>query len=507
MKRPEEQAGEYPFTRGIYPRMYRDRLWTMRQYAGYGSAKDTNRRLKRLLALGQTGLSLAFDLPTQLGLDPDDERAAGEVGKTGVSAPTLASFESALRGIPLAETSLSMTINATAPALFAMMAAVSSRQGVAPDRLYGTIQNDVLKEYAARNLYVLPPEPSFRMAVDLIEYSSKHYPRFHPVSVSGYHMREAGADASMEIGFTLANGIAYVEAAAARGLPVDDIAPKLSFLFSASTDLFEEIAKFRAARRLWARLMRERCGARRAEAWRMKFHAQTAGSSLTTAQPDNNVVRVTLQALAAVLGGAQSVHTNGKDEAFRLPSVASAALALRTQQIIAYESGVADRVDPLGGSFEIEALTDRLERDALGWIREIDRVGGALHAVRNGFVQTNIREAAFRDYQAVERGERVVVGVNRFAERRQSMSGVRRSNRDTGRVELEATEALKRCRAERSDTDAQRARHALLQTAEREENIMTTMNDAVKAGCTIGELYGDLADLYGWYQESETGFP
>lgn len=503
MNRNEERPGQYPFTRGIYPRMYQERLWTMRQYAGCGSAQDTNRRLKRLLALGQTGLSLAFDLPTQLGLDPDDERSAGEVGRTGVSVPALAQLEATLHGIPLAETSLSMTANATAPALFAMTASIASRQGVPPNRLRGTVQNDMLKEYAARNLYLLPPEPSFRMAVDLIEYACRHYPRFHPVSVSGYHMREAGADAAMEIGFALANGVGYAEAAAARGLSIDDVAPKLSFFFSASTDLFEEIAKFRAARRLWARLMRERCGARKPESWRLRFHAQTAGSALTSTQPEHNVVRVALQALAAVLGGAQSLHTNGKDEAHRLPSVASAALALRTQQIIACESGIAGRIDPLGGSYEVEALTDRLEREALGWLQAVERAGGPLRAVCEGYVQTCIREAAYRDFEAVESGARPIVGVNRFADVRSGGAPFRSVKRRTVVDEAAIAETMKRHRAERSEADAERGRLSLMRAASREENVMPAFREAVDAGCTIGELYGALTELYGVYREPE----
>jgi methylmalonyl-CoA mutase N-terminal domain/subunit len=499
----EEQPGDYPFTRGIYPQMYRKRLWTMRQYAGYGNARDTNRRLKRLLAEGQTGLSLAFDLPTQLGIDPGDERAAGEIGKTGLSAPTQQQFGSALHGIPLSDISLSMTVNATAPALFAMMAATGEQNGVPRDLLRGTIQNDMLKEYAARNLYILPPEPSVKMSIDLIEFSLRHYPSWHPVSVSGYHMREAGADAAQEIGFAMANGIAYIEATMARGLPVDRIAPQLSFFFAAGCDLLEEAAKFRAARRLWARMMRERLGARRPESWRMKFHAQTAGSALTSVQTDNNIVRVTLQALAAVLGGAQSLHTNAKDEALRLPSASSAALALRTQQIIAFESGVAGRIDPLAGSYEIEAMTDRLEHKAVEWIEAVDRAGGPLLAVQNGYVQAWIRESAYQAYQATQDGSSTIVGVNRFVDRKPSTASRERRRRDTVLEEAQMAEVLRQHQASRSDTDARRAVTVIVRTAARGENIMTAMFEAVAAGSTVGEIYGALTEFYGLYREPD----
>ncbi|HZG87663.1 acyl-CoA mutase large subunit family protein [Paenibacillus sp.] len=501
-----ERPGTYPYTRGIYPRMYREKLWTMRQYAGFGTARETNRRLKRLLAQGQTGLSVAFDLPTQLGLDPDDARAAGEVGKTGVSAATLADWDAVLRGIPLGETSLSMTANATAPALFAFTAALASRRGVPPASLRGTVQNDMLKEYAARNLYVLPPEPSVRMAVDAIEFGCRHYPRWHPVSVSGYHMREAGADAAQEIGLAIANGLAYAEAAARRGIPVDETLPRFSFFFAAGTDLLEEAAKFRAARRLWAKLARERLGAARPESWRMKFHAQTAGSALAASQTDNNVVRVTLQALAAVLGGAQSLHTNAKDEALRLPTAASAALALRTQHILAYESGVAERIDPLAGSYEVEAATDRLEREAHEWVKAIDRVGGALRAVESGFVQRAIRESAYREYRRIESGERQIVGVNRFADGEPaSVRAAFPRAASSGAEERRAIEAVRRHREARSEADARRAVDALAAAAERGRSVMPAMIDCANAGCTIGEMYGALAALFGEYREPPEG--
>ncbi|HZG56974.1 acyl-CoA mutase large subunit family protein [Paenibacillus sp.] len=504
MEPREEHAGAYPFTRGIYPEMYRAKLWSMRQYAGYGTARETNRRLKRLLAQGQTGLSIAFDLPTQLGYDPDDPRSEGEVGKTGVSVASQADLETILRGVPLDGVGLSMTVNATAPAMFAFAAGAAAKRGVPPGELRLTIQNDMLKEYAARNLYRLPPEPSVRMAVDAIEFGCRAFPRVHPVSVSGYHLREAGADAAQEIGFALANGLAYAEAAVRRGLSIDDVAPRMSFFFAACCDLLEEAAKFRAARRLWAKLMRERFGAKRPESWRMKFHAQTAGSELAASQPDNNVVRVALQALAAVLGGAQSLHTNAKDEALRLPTPSSAALALRTQQIIAFESGIAKHIDPLAGAYEVEAATDRLEAEALAWIEAVERQGGAVRAVETGFVQSRLREAAYRDYVAVQRGERVVVGVNKYADVPLHAAATRRGvSRSAAAAEEErrARDAVRRRREERSEDDASRAVEQVLACASRGENVMPAMAVAAASGCTIGELYGALAAEFGEYRE------
>ncbi|TLS50257.1 methylmalonyl-CoA mutase [Paenibacillus antri] len=503
MERDEERPGEFPYTRGIHPGMYRERLWTMRQYAGFGTARETNRRLKRLLAQGQTGLSLAFDLPTQLGIDPDDARAAGEVGRAGVSVATAADLDAVLKGIPLGSVGLSMTANATAPALFAFAAATAGRAGVGADALRGTVQNDVLKEYAARNLYLLPPAPSMRMAVDLIEFGCRFFPRWHPVSVSGYHLREAGADAGQEIGFAVANGLAYATAAMRRGLSADEVAPRLSFFFSAGCDLLEEAAKFRAARRLWAKLARARLGAGRPESWRMKFHAQTAGSALTAVETDNNVVRVTLQALAAVLGGAQSLHANAKDEAWRLPTPASAALALRTQQILAFESGLAGHIDPLGGAHAVEEATDRLEAEALRWVDAVDRAGGALVAVESGFVQSTVREAAYREYVAAESGERAIVGVNRFAgdAARHVAAADRPRGRSGDAEEARAAEAVRRHRAARSEADAGRTLAAVLDAAERGANVMPAMLDAANAGCTVGEIYGALARLFGEYRE------
>lgn len=494
-----ERPGEFPYTRGIHPEMYRRRLWTMRQYAGFGTARETNRRLKRLLAQGQTGLSIAFDLPTQLGLDPDDPRSLGEVGKAGVSCASASELEQVLRGIPLGEVGLSMTVNATAPALLAFAGTAAERAGVSRTALRGTVQNDILKEYAARNLYVLPPEPSMRMAVDAIEFACRHLPHLHPVSVSGYHLREAGADAAQEIGFAIANALAYAEAAVRRGLAPDEVAPRLSFFFSAGCDLIEETAKFRAARRLWAKLARSRLGACRPESWRMKFHAQTAGSALTAVQQSNNVVRVALQALAAVLGGAQSIHTNARDEALRLPAPASAALALRTQQILACESGLGERIDPLGGSYEVEAETDRLESAALRWTEAIDCAGGALRAVESGYVQSMIREQAYREYRAFAAGERVVVGVNRFAAEAALSPAPPRPSASAG--PSSAAESVRRHRAARSEADAARALDDAARAAESGGNVMPAMWGAAASGCSVGEIYGVLRRLFGEYRE------
>lgn len=499
---PDESAGVFPYTRGIYPEMYRKKLWTMRQYAGSGTAKETNRRLKRLLQHGQTGLSVAFDLPTQLGIDPDDARAQGEAGTCGVSVPTLADMEAVLAGIPLQETSLSLTINATAPAVMAMFFSLAQARGAALHQLRGTVQNDPLKEFAARNLYVLPPEPSVQMAVDLIEFCCRHLPRWHPVSVSGYHMREAGADAAQEIGFTLAHAAAYVEHALKRGISVDTFAPRMSFFFSAGIRLIEETAKFRAARRLWANIMRERFQAKSEAACKMKFHAQTAGSVLTSLEIENNAARVTLQALAAVLGGAQSLHTNAKDEALRLPTEATAKQALRIQQIIAWETDLTEYIDPLGGTEAVESLTDRLEQEARGWMAEVERRGGAVQALIDGFTQSSIRASAYRDFQSMRNGSRAVVGVNPFAGPPLITSVARRAKTAASSAETKRIEDKIRIhRASRSAQDAAKALDGLRRSAARRENIMPAMIDAVKAGCTIGEIYGALVKEYGQYVE------
>jgi methylmalonyl-CoA mutase N-terminal domain/subunit len=406
--------GEYPFTRGVQPTMYRGRLWTMRQYAGFGTAEETNIRYRYLLDQGQTGLSVAFDLPTQIGYDADNPSAVGEVGRVGVSISSLEDMQTLFHGIPLDGVSTSMTINAPATVLLAMYIAVAKKRGVDPKQLRGTTQNDILKEYIARGTHIYPPQPSMRLITDLFRYCQDHVPRWNTISISGYHIREAGSTAIQEVAFTLANAIAYVQAALDAGMDVDDFAPRLSFFFSAHNNLLEEIAKFRAARRLWARIMRERFGAQDPKSCTMRTHIQTAGSTLTAQQPENNIVRITLQALAAVLGGTQSLHTNSRDEALSLPTEESVRIALRTQQVIAYESGVADSVDPLAGSYLIEAWTNEVERRAVDYIEKIDAMGGALKAIEAGYIQREIQESAYRWQRAVDGGEKVIVGVNRF---------------------------------------------------------------------------------------------
>ncbi|HEX2025828.1 MAG TPA: methylmalonyl-CoA mutase family protein, partial [Actinomycetota bacterium] len=408
--------GEPPFTRGIYPSMYRGRLWTMRQYAGMGTADETNRRFRYLLDHGQTGLSVAFDLPTQMGLDSDHPRAEGEVGRTGVAIDSVDDMKRLLDGIPLDQVTTSMTINATAAILLLLYELVAEEQGVAPDAIGGTVQNDILKEYAARGTYIYPPEPSMRLVTDLFAYCRERIPRWNTISISGYHMREAGATAVQEVAFTLANGVAYVEAARAAGLAVDEFAPRLSFFFACHMNLFEEVAKFRAARRMWSRIMAERFAARDPRSLMLRFHTQTGGATLTAQQPENNIVRTALEALAAVLGGTQSLHTNSFDEALALPSERAARTALRTQQVIAHESGVADTVDPMGGSFFVESLTGEIEQRAWEYLEKIDGLGGAVRAIEAGWIQDEIHDAAFRIQQGIESGERLVVGVNRFVE-------------------------------------------------------------------------------------------
>ncbi|MCL8206822.1 MAG: methylmalonyl-CoA mutase family protein [Actinomycetia bacterium] len=489
--------GEYPFTRGIYPTMYRGRLWTMRQYAGFGTAEESNRRYRYLLEQGQTGLSVAFDLPTQMGYDSDDPAVEGEVGKVGVAIDSLADMEILLDGIPLDQVSVSMTINAPAAILLLMVVAVAKKQGVPLAKLSGTIQNDILKEYAARGTYIFPPRPSMRLVTDTFAWCAEHLPAWNTISISGYHIREAGATAAQEIAFTLANGIAYVEAAIQAGLAVDRFAPRLSFFFNAHIDFFEEIAKFRAARRMWAKIMRERFGARDPRSWMLRFHTQTAGSSLTAQQVDNNVVRVTLQALAAVLGGTQSLHTNARDEALALPTEASARLALRTQQIIAYESGVTATVDPLGGSYFVEALTDRLEAEAWRYLEEIDRRGGAVAAIEAGYVQREIQEAAWRYQQQLEAQTKYVVGVNVFQEGREPPPPIHRVD---PAVAQRQRERLARVRAER---DGERVRRALarLEAAVRgSDNLLPPLLEAVEAYATLGEMVGVLKSVFGQYR-------
>ncbi len=494
--------GAYPFTRGVSPSMYRGRLWTMRQYAGFGSAQESNVRYRYLLAQGQTGLSVAFDLPTQLGYDADDPLAQGEVGRVGVSASTLDDIRTLFMGIPLDQVSISMTINAPAAILLAMVVALAKERGTDLNKLRGTVQNDILKEYVARGLYIFPPHPSMRLVADLMRYGAEHLPRWNTISVSGYHIREAGATAVQEVAFTLANAITYVQTAIQAGLDVDAFGPRLSFFFSAHNDFLEEIAKFRAARRLWARIMRERFGARSPRAWTLRFHTQTAGGTLTAQQPENNVVRVALQALAAVLGGTQSLHTNSRDEALWLPTENSARIALRTQQIIAHESGVTSIVDPFGGSYFMEYLTTQIERGALDYIDQIGALGGALRAIEQGYLQQEIADAAYQHQQAVERDERVIVGVNAYQDDLDAdqAPALERLILDPEVEEHQRSQLL----ALRAERDAERVSAALDHIAaaarDDDEPLMGLFVAAVEAGCTLGEICGVLRKAWGEYR-------
>ncbi|CAN5301686.1 methylmalonyl-CoA mutase family protein [soil metagenome] len=495
-----ESPGEFPFTRGPYPDMYRGRPWTIRQYAGFASAEETNQRFRYLLDRGQTGLSVAFDLPTQLGYDSDDPRAVGEVGRTGVAIDSLADLELLFDGIPLGEVSTSMTINAPAALLLLLYEVVAERQGVGGDQLRGTVQNDILKEYIARGNYIFPPRPSMRITTDLFAYCSERIPKWNTISISGYHIREAGSTAVQELAFTLANGIAYAEAAVAAGLSPDEFGERLSFFFNAHNHFFQEVAKFRAARRLWARIMRERFGAPNPKAQVLRFHAQTGGSTLTAQQPENNVVRVAIQALSAVAGGAQSIHTNGFDEALALPSERSAHLALRTQQLLAHEAGGTDTADPLGGAYFIEALTDELEEKALELIQQIDELGGAVSAVEQGFIQGEIEQAAFRWQQDVESGERVIVGVNRFTEGDEEPIELHRLDPEAEKRQLERTA---RVRAERNAEEAERAVAAVRETARGDGNLLVPMREALRAKATVGEICNALRDEFGTYDSQQ----
>jgi methylmalonyl-CoA mutase, N-terminal domain len=492
--------GVYPFTRGVHGTMYRGRLWTMRQYAGFGSAEETNRRFRYLLEAGQSGLSVAFDLPTQIGYDPDHALSEGEVGKVGVSIATIHDMEKLFAELPLDRVSTSMTINSTAIVLLALYAAVARRRGVPIAKLSGTLQNDILKEYAARGTYRFPVEPSLRLVTDVIAFCAAEMPAWNPISISGYHIREAGSTAVQELAFTLSNGIAYVEATRARGLDVDRFAPRLSFFFNAHSDFFEEIAKFRAARRLWARIVRERFGAKDEESWRLRFHTQTAGSSLTSREPDVNVVRVALQALSAVLGGTQSLHTNSRDEALGLPTADAARLALRTQQVIAHESGVADVIDPLGGSPFVEWLTDELERGAAQEIAKIDAQGGAVAALRAGYYQREIHRSAYTYQKAVESGERVVVGVNRFAD-----DSTAAAKPEVFRVDPEARRARARevdaVRRSRDAASAERSLERLRSAAATTDNLVPHVLECVEREVTVGEICAALEDVFGAYRE------
>ncbi len=490
--------GAYPFTRGIYPTMYRGRLWTMRQYAGYATAEETNARFKYLLQQGQTGLSVAFDLPTQTGYDADHPMALGEVGRVGVAISSLEDMERLFDGIPLDKVSTSMTINATAPIILAMYVAVAKKQGVDPKLLDGTVQNDILKEYVARGTYIFPPEPSLRLTVDIMEYCSRELPRWNSISISGYHIREAGATAVQELAFTLANGIAYVEAAVKRGLDVDSFAPRISFFFGAHNNLFEEVAKFRAARRLWARIMRERFGAKNPASWMLRFHTQTAGCTLTAQQPLNNIIRVTIQALAAVLGGTQSLHTNSYDEALALPSEEAVRIALRTQQIIAHESGVADTVDPLAGSYYVESLTNQIEEKAEEYIKRIDAMGGALKAIEMGYIQREIMESAYRYQKEIESRERIVVGVNEYVVEEEKRA-LKLLKVDPA-VREKQIARLQEIRRRRDNVKVQELLSKLEEAARGTENLMPVILECVEAYATLGEICDVLRKVFGEYR-------
>ena len=492
------RPGEYPFTRGVQPTMYRSRFWTMRQYAGFATAEETNRRFRYLLEQGQTGLSVAFDLPTQMGYDSDAAAAEGEVGRVGVPVSSLADMAVLLHGLPLGEVSTSMTINATAPILLALYVAAAEAQGVPRASIGGTTQNDILKEYIARGTYIFPPRPSMRLVTDVFEFCATELPRWNTISISGYHMREAGATAAQELAFTLADGIAYVEAAVTRGLDIDEFAGRLSFFFAAWSELFEEVAKFRAARRMWATIMKERFGATAPRSMVCRFHVQTAGSSLTAQSIDNNVVRTTIQALAAVLGGAQSLHTNSRDEALALPTEEAARLALRTQQILAYEAGVTETPDPLAGSYYVESLTNELEAAAWAYLDEIEGMGGTLAAIERGFQQREIQEAAYRVQRAVDSGDQVVVGVNKFRDDEISTPPTQKIDPDGERRQIER---VRRVRAERSEADWTATMDELGRIAGEDGNLMPAILAAVRAYATVGEISDRLRAAWGEHRE------
>ncbi len=494
--------GEYPFTRGVQPTMYRGRFWTMRMYAGFSTAEESNKRYRYLLESGGTGLSVAFDLPTQIGYDSDHAMAEGEVGKVGVAIDSLADMEILFDQIPLDKVSTSMTINAPASVLLAMYIAVAEKQGVSADKLNGTIQNDILKEYAARGTYIFPPKPSMRLITNIFEFCSKNVPNWNTISISGYHIREAGATASQEIAFTIADGIAYVEAAIKAGMNVDDFAGRLSFFWNAHNNVLEEVAKFRASRRIWAKVMKERFGAQKAKSQMLRVHTQTAGSMLTAQQPDNNIIRVALQTAAAVMGGTQSLHTNSKDEALALPTEDSVRIALRTQQIVAYESGLADTVDPLAGSYYVEALTNKIEAEAWDYIKKIDEIGGAPVAIEKGYIQKEIQDSAYKWQMEVEKNERVIVGVNKFQIEEKPIEGLLRVDASVGELQKKKLADL---RAKR-DNAAVDAKLAALEAGCKDENVnlMPLILDAVRAYATEGEICGVMRKVFGEYQAHTT---
>jgi methylmalonyl-CoA mutase N-terminal domain/subunit len=490
--------GEYPFTRGIYHNMYRGRLWTMRQFAGFGTAQDTNRRFHYLLGQGMTGLSVAFDNPTLMGIDSDDPRSLGEVGRTGVAIDSLADMEVLFKGIPLDRVSTSMTINAPAAILLAMYVVVGEKQGVAPEQLTGTLQNDILKEYIAQKEWIYPPAAGVKLIVDTVEYTTRHVPKYNPISISGYHIREAGSTAAQELAFTIADGMTYVEACIDRGMPVDSFAPRLSYFWNSHIDFFEEIGKFRAARRIWARLMREKYGATDPKSWLMRFHTQTAGVSLTAQQPENNIVRTALEALAAVLGGTQSLHTNSMDEVLALPTEKAVEIALRTQQIIAYETGVVNTADPLGGSYFVEEMTNRMERAALDYFARIEGIGGVLKGIDEGFFQREIAEAAFRHQRELEQEKKVMVGVNQFVTEGAIDIPILKIDPEVERAQIRRVRELKDTR----DQDrADAALQALESATRRDENVMPYLLEAVRAYCTVQETSDAMKAVLGTYRE------
>ncbi len=499
-RRPEEKPGEHPYTRGIHETGYRGRLWTMRQFSGFGTAEETNRRYHYLLANGQNGLSVAFDMPTLMGQDSDAPTSRGEIGHCGVAIDSLADMEVLFDGIPVGEITTSMTINSPAAILLAMYLAVAEKQGVPFSQVGGTLQNDILKEYIAQKEYIFPPEPSMRLVVDTIEFCTREVPRWNTISVSGYHIREAGSTAVQELAFTLADGFAYVDAALERGLKVDEFAPRLSFFFDAHIDFFEEIAKFRAARRIWARHLKERYGARDPRSWKLRFHTQTAGVSLTAQQPEVNIARTAVEALAAVLGGTQSLHTNAMDEVLALPTDKAARIALRTQQVLAYESGAANTVDPLGGSYFVENLTDRMEEGAEEYFRRIDEVGGVIPAIEQGFFQKEIADASFRYQQELERKRRVIVGVNEFTQGNEDEE--LEILRITPEAEQRQVERVRGVRARRDQARCTKALDTLRRAAQSpDENLMPHILEAVRAYATEGEIMGTLVDVFGLYTE------
>lgn len=491
--------GDYPYTRGVQPTMYRGKFWTMRQYAGFATAEESNKRYKYLLKQGQTGLSVAFDLPTQIGYDSDHVLSEGEVGKVGVAIDSLKDMEILFDGIPLDKVSTSMTINAPASVLLAMYIAVAEKQGVSSDQLSGTIQNDILKEYIARGTYIFPVEPSMRLITNIFEYCSEFVPKWNTISISGYHIREAGSTAAQEVAFTLADGIAYVEAAVKAGLDVDEFGPRLSFFFNSHNEILEEVAKFRAARRLWAKIMKDRFKAKNPRSMMLRFHTQTAGCTLTAQQPDNNIVRVAMQTLAAVLGGTQSLHTNSRDEALALPTEDSVRIALRTQQIVAYESGVTETVDPLAGSYYIESLTDQIEQKAAEYIRKIDEMGGAAKAIETGYIQKEIQDSAYKYQKEIEAGDRIVVGVNKFQIEESAHKGLLKVDPKVGELQQKKLAELRKIR---DNVKVNASLDILKNTAKGSDNLMPLILDAVKTYATLGEICGILREVFGEYQQS-----